>query len=103
MVKLFRITEKLGRKRPIARLLKESGRLSISPVFVVGIYSGLDKIGEGYGSSLAMSEERAAKDALANYYMKELEELTDEELVGSEEEITFFDTEKPDGEKAVSN
>ena len=34
------------------------GRLSNSPVFVVGIYSGADKLGEGFGSSLKMAEFR---------------------------------------------
>ena len=40
------------------RLLKETGRLSISPVFVVGIYSGGEKLGEGFGSSLKIAEFR---------------------------------------------
>lgn len=40
------------------RLLKETGRFSNSPVFVVGIYSGADKLGEGFGSSLKMAEFR---------------------------------------------
>lgn len=40
------------------RLLKETGRFSVSPVFVVGIYSGQDKLGEGFGSSLSMAEFR---------------------------------------------
>jgi large subunit ribosomal protein L44 len=42
------------------RLLKETGRFSNSPLFVVGIYSGLDKLGEGFGSSLKMAEYRAS-------------------------------------------
>lgn len=40
------------------RLLKETGRFSNSPVFVVGIFSGADKLGEGFGSSLKMAEYR---------------------------------------------
>jgi large subunit ribosomal protein L44 len=40
------------------RLLKETGRFSQSPIFVVGIYSGTDKLGEGFGSSLKMAEFR---------------------------------------------
>lgn len=40
------------------RLLKETGRLSNSPIFVVGIFSGADKLGEGFGSSLRMAEYR---------------------------------------------
>jgi len=41
-----------------ARLLKETGRFSNSPVFVVGIFSGADQLGEGFGSSLKMAEFR---------------------------------------------
>jgi large subunit ribosomal protein L44 len=39
-------------------LIKETGRHSASPVFIVGMYSGFEKIGEGYGSSLQMAETR---------------------------------------------
>jgi large subunit ribosomal protein L44 len=42
----------------LSRLLKETGRFSIAPVFVVGIYFGQDKLGEGFGSSLSMAEFR---------------------------------------------
>lgn len=45
-------------ERPTMRLLKETGRLSATPTFVVGCYAGLEKIGEGYGSSLKMAELR---------------------------------------------
>lgn len=48
----------------VCRLLKETGRLSNSPVFVVGIYSGADKLGEGFGSSLRMAEYRVRTDYL---------------------------------------
>lgn len=51
------------------RLLKETGRFSNSPVFVVGIYSGADQLGEGFGSSLKMAEFRAAEDALLRVYL----------------------------------
>ncbi|KZT43095.1 ribonuclease III [Sistotremastrum suecicum HHB10207 ss-3] len=61
--------EKFGREPPKSRLLKETGRLSNSPIFVVGIYSGLDKLGEGFGSSLKMAEYRAAEDALHRLYL----------------------------------
>lgn len=61
--------EKFGRERPVSRLLKETGRFSVSPVFVVGIYSGQDKLGEGFGSSLSMAEFRAAEDALQRVYL----------------------------------
>jgi large subunit ribosomal protein L44 len=42
----------------LCRLLKETGRYSNSPVFVVGIFSGSDQLGEGFGSSLKMAEFR---------------------------------------------
>jgi hypothetical protein len=42
----------------IGRILKESGRLTANPVYLVGMFTGTEKIGEGYGSSLAMAEER---------------------------------------------
>lgn len=38
--------------------MKETGRFSNSPVYVVGIYSGADQLGEGFGSSLKMAEFR---------------------------------------------
>ncbi|KAF8507971.1 60S ribosomal protein L3 [Hysterangium stoloniferum] len=68
-VALVDTVAKFGRERPISRLLRETGRLSNSPVFVVGIYSGTDKLGEGFGSSLKMAEYRAAEDSLHRLYL----------------------------------
>lgn len=51
------------------RLLKESGRDSHMPLFVVGIFSENQKLGEGYGSSLKMAEWRAAEDSLRRIYL----------------------------------
>jgi large subunit ribosomal protein L44 len=42
----------------VIRLLSETGRFSNSPVFVVGVFSGSDKLGEGFGASLKMAEYR---------------------------------------------
>jgi large subunit ribosomal protein L44 len=66
---LSNTVDKFGRERPVSRLLKETGRASNSPVFVVGIYSGADQLGEGFGSSLKMAEFRAAEDALHRLYL----------------------------------
>ncbi|KAI9064053.1 ribonuclease III [Trametes sanguinea] len=66
---LLETVAKYGRERPISRLLKETGRYSNSPVFVVGIFSGADQLGEGFGSSLKMAEYRAAEDALLRLYL----------------------------------
>lgn len=86
------IARRLGKPRPVARLLKETGRLSTAPVFVVGVYSGVDRIGEGYGSSLNMAETRAAKNAIELYFLEEVKHV---ELPSDSEEqesrMSFFE------------
>lgn len=54
---------------PVARLLSETGRGSRHPVYVVGIYSGKDKLGEAAGASLNEARTRAAISALKSWYM----------------------------------
>ena len=54
---------------PVARLISETGRHSRSPVFVVGVYSGEEKLGEGAGSSLNEARVRAAAAALRSWYL----------------------------------
>lgn len=54
---------------PVARLLSETGRLSRHPVFVVGIFSGNEKLGEGSGPSLDEARTRAAIAALKAWYL----------------------------------
>ncbi|KAI1461343.1 54S ribosomal protein L3 [Annulohypoxylon moriforme] len=54
---------------PVARLLSETGRLSRTPVFVVGIYSGRDKLGEGTGPSLDAARTAAAINSLKAWYL----------------------------------
>ncbi|KAI8963853.1 ribonuclease III [Daldinia sp. FL1419] len=54
---------------PVARLLSETGRLSRTPVFVVGIYSGRDLLGEGAASSLDDARIAAAINALKAWYL----------------------------------
>lgn len=54
---------------PVARLISETGRLSRTPVFVVGVFSGDDKLGEGAGSSLNEARVRAAAAALRSWYL----------------------------------
>ncbi|KAK4053286.1 medium-chain fatty acid-CoA ligase faa2 [Microbotryomycetes sp. JL221] len=55
--------------KPVHRLLKESGRLSAYPTFVTGVFSDSLKLGEGFGSSIKMSEWRASEDALRRLYL----------------------------------
>lgn len=64
-------------KAPTTRILAETGRLSIAPIFVLGVYSGTIKLGEGYGSSLQMAEYRACEDALRRIYLSSEEKFED--------------------------
>jgi dsRNA-specific ribonuclease len=54
---------------PVARMLSETGRKTRTPVFVVGIFSGKDKLGEGAGSSLDEARTRASAAALKAWYL----------------------------------
>lgn len=54
---------------PVARLLSETGRLSRTPVFVVGIFSGNDKLGEGAAASLHQARLKAAMNSLKAWYL----------------------------------
>ncbi|KAK2006344.1 54S ribosomal protein L3 [Colletotrichum eremochloae] len=58
-----------GFEAPVARLESETGRMSRTPVFVVGIYSGRDKLGEGTGASLDFARLQASMNALKAWYL----------------------------------
>ncbi|KAF4125269.1 DSRM protein [Geosmithia morbida] len=58
-----------GFEPPLARLESETGRLSRTPVFVVGIYSGKERLGEAAGSSLDMARRKASMNALKAWYL----------------------------------
>lgn len=66
---LSRLCAREGFDPPVARWISETGRRSIAPAFVVGIYSGLDKIGEGDGGSMDEARIRAAVHALKGWYL----------------------------------
>lgn len=66
---LSRLCAREGFEPPVARLISETGRLSRHPVFVVGVYSGKDKLGEGVGASLDEARIRAAAAALKSWYL----------------------------------
>ncbi|KAI9343440.1 hypothetical protein DFJ73DRAFT_518425 [Zopfochytrium polystomum] len=86
------IFKRLGRPRPVARLLRETGRLSTAPIFVVGMYSGIDKVGEAYGSSLNMAETKACKNAIERHFLKEVKDVELPSDAESEEaRLSFFD------------
>jgi dsRNA-specific ribonuclease len=66
---LKRLCAREGFELPIAKIISETGRLSRHPVFVVGIYSGNDKLGEGSGGSLEEARFRGAVAALKGWYL----------------------------------
>lgn len=66
---LSRLCAREGFESPVARLISETGRLSRTPVFVVGVYSGDEKLGEDAGSSLDEARIRAAAAALRSWYL----------------------------------
>ncbi|KAK4632968.1 54S ribosomal protein L3, mitochondrial [Fulvia fulva] len=66
---LSRLCAREGFEPPVARLISETGRLSRTPVFVIGVFSGNDKLGEGTGASLNEGRIRAAAAALRAWYL----------------------------------
>lgn len=66
---LARLCARENFEAPVAKIISETGRKSRSPVFVVGIFSGQDKLGEGSGPSLIEARERAALSALKGWYL----------------------------------
>jgi dsRNA-specific ribonuclease len=66
---LSQTLQKYSRPAPLPRLLKESGRYTLNPTFLIGIYSGAEKLGEGYGSSIRMAKYRAYEDSLRRIYL----------------------------------
>ena len=58
---LSALLKKTNQEAAVSRVLSETGRLSSSPVFVVGVFSGENKLGEGFGSSLKMAEHRVSE------------------------------------------
>ncbi len=66
---LSRLCAREGFDSPIARILSETGRNSRHPVFIVGVFAGKEKLGEGTGSSLDEARIRAAVAALKGWYL----------------------------------
>ena len=61
-----------NRGPPEARLLKESGRLTHFPTFVVGIFSDKKIVGEGVGTSLNRAEKEAMNAAVISHITREI-------------------------------
>lgn len=78
-----------GFEPPVARLISETGRHSRSPVFVVGVFSGDEKLGEGAGSSLDEGRVRAAAAAMRSWYL--YKPMDDEVVLPSEMDMPAVD------------
>ncbi|GAP86391.1 putative 54S ribosomal protein L3 [Rosellinia necatrix] len=68
-LELTRLCAREDFEPPVARLLSETGRLSRTPVYVVGIYSGRDKLGEAAGSCLDTAKVAACINTLKSWYL----------------------------------
>ncbi|KAF4552030.1 Hypothetical protein D9617_11g008770 [Elsinoe fawcettii] len=66
---LKRLCDRNQFEAPVARLISETGRNSRSPVYVVGVYSGRNKLGEDAGASMNEGRVRAAAQALRSWYL----------------------------------
>lgn len=66
---LSKLCAREGFESPVARMLSETGRKSRTPVFVVGVFAGKDKLGEGSGGSMDEARIRAAVAALKGWYL----------------------------------
>lgn len=66
---LSKLCAREGFESPVARILSETGRKSRHPVFVVGVFAGKDKLGEGSGGSLDEARTRAAVSAMKGWYL----------------------------------
>ena len=66
---LSRLCAREGFDRPLARILSETGRKSRHPIFLVGVFSGREKLGEASGASLDEARTRAAIAALKGWYL----------------------------------
>ena len=80
-----------GLPRAESRLLKETGRATHFPTFVVGVYSGEKLLGEGCGTSLKRAEREAVVAALHTHFTTQLASLSlPPEGYEREEDIEFF-------------
>lgn len=75
---LQNLMKRQGREWPVPRLIKETGRLTHFPTFVVGFYVDGHLIGEGAGSSLKRAQNEAASAALRDHFLSRVKLKTKE-------------------------
>lgn len=85
---------------PVTRLVRESGRLTHFPTFVVGVYSGDKCLGEGAGTSIKRAESEALTAALREHFLEEISTgpfPSNIEGYRDEKDIHLFCVSKEDG------
>ena len=73
---LNEILKMQNKPRAEVRVLKETGRLSHFPTFVMGVFSGDQFLAEGAGTSLTRAKNEAMSAAIRLHYMKELKNVS---------------------------
>lgn len=95
---LHAILRSKGKHRPASRLIKESGRATHFPSFVVGVYSGAELLGEGCGTSLKRAEREAMLAALRTHFQTELSNVVlpsdDQEVIPEEQLLQWIASEE---------
>ena len=86
---------------PESMILRETGRATHFPTFVVGVYSGERLLGEGCGTSLKRAEREACMAALHEHFCKQLASTSFPQDYDRECDITFFKQSGNDSRKEV--
>eukprot|EP00052_Salpingoeca_macrocollata_P023870 m.211496 g.211496 ORF g.211496 m.211496 type:complete len:312 (+) comp22132_c0_seq2:1650-2585(+) len=86
------VLQKQGKPAAVCRLLKESGRTTHMPLFLVGVFSGDEKLAEGASWSIKRAEREAVRNALITHYGKRLSRRlpSESDNYTPEDEIVFM-------------
>ena len=100
---LTHLLKKGGLPEPVAKLVRESGRMTHFPTFVVAVYSGSVQLAEGAGTSLKRAENEALEAALRKHFQNEMKQgplPSDIEDFKRENDINLFWSELKNEETA---
>lgn len=97
---LVRLLEADNRPKPVTKILKETGRLTHLPTFLVGVFSGDTLLAQGAGFSIANAEREAIITALTQHFAVSLKTLAlpqdmDSRAYISEDQIKLMDSTTP--------
>lgn len=96
------ILKESGKPAPVSRLVRESGRGTHLPSYVVAVFSGDNSLGEGTGTSVKRAEQEAINTALLKHFLKEVKAAPapggDQEGFRPERKINFYNG-RPENDK----